>query len=75
MIEMVSMNTLSAREPDHRASTKPIEMTSMRPPRRTSFIVGAITSSTVSGVRACEARSMTRFLRTSTWVTSNCRAM
>ncbi len=46
-----------------------------RPPRNTSFIVGAMTLSTVSGVRACEARSITRFLSTSTWATWNCRAM
>ena len=32
MIVMVSMKTLSARLPDHRASTKPSEMTSNRPP-------------------------------------------
>ena len=32
MIEMVSMKTFSAREPDHSASTKPIEMRSKRPP-------------------------------------------
>ena len=32
MIVMVSTKTLSAREPDHRASTKPSEITSKRPP-------------------------------------------
>ena len=32
MIVMVSTKTLSAREPDHSASTKPSEITSNRPP-------------------------------------------
>ena len=75
MIEMVSMKTFRAREPDHRARTKPMEMTSIRPPFRTSFIVGVMTFWTVSSVSAWEARSMTRCLRTSTWVTWNWRAM
>ncbi len=39
---MVSMKTLRARDPDHRASTKPSEMTSNRPPRRTLLSVGSM---------------------------------
>ena len=42
MIVMVSMKTLSAREPDQSASTKPTEMTSNRPPLRTSSRVGSM---------------------------------
>ena len=40
MIVMVSTKTLSAREPDHSASTKPTEITSNRPPSSTSSMVG-----------------------------------
>ena len=43
MIEIVSMNTLSAREPDHRA-TEPIEIRSGRPPSKTSLRVFLMTS-------------------------------
>ncbi len=75
MIEIVSMKTLSARDPDQRARTKPIEITSMRPPPSTSSSVGVMTLSTVSGVSACEARSMTRSLSTSTLATSKRSAM
>lgn len=37
---MVSMKTLTAREPDHRANRKPMEMTSGRPPFMTSSRIG-----------------------------------
>jgi len=69
MIVIVSMKTLSAREPDQSASTKPSETTSNRPPPRTSSSVGAMTSSTVVGVSACDARCRTRSLNTPIWVT------
>ena len=59
MIVIVSTKTLSAREPDHSARTKPIEMTSYRPPRKTSSRVGVITLSTVSSVSARDATSIT----------------
>jgi hypothetical protein len=52
MIVMVSTNTFSARLPDHSASTKPIEMTSGRPPFSTWFRVGTITLCTDSSVSA-----------------------
>ncbi len=48
---MVSMNTCSAREPDHRDSRNPIERRSPRPPSKVSMIVGSITPTTVSSVR------------------------
>ncbi len=54
MIVMVSTNTLSAREPDHSASTKPIEITSKRPPASTSSSVGLMMLLTVCGVSACD---------------------
>ena len=59
MIVIVSTNTFKALEPDQRASRKPIEMISNRPPARTSFRVGSITVATASGVSA-------RLLSTST---------
>lgn len=52
MIVMVSMKTLSAREPDQSASTNPSDTTSKRPPSSTSFNVGAMSWSTVGAVRA-----------------------
>ena len=55
MIVMVSMKTCSAREPDQRASTKPSEITSKRPPRSTSSIVGG--DDAVDGVLGQGARS------------------
>ena len=55
MIVTVSTTTFSAREPDHRAITKPIETTSNRPPESTSSRVGAITPSTADGVSSREA--------------------
>ena len=59
MIVMVSTNTCIAREPDQRASTKPTEITSRRPPPSTSSIVGVMILSTARSVRAREARSST----------------
>ena len=52
MIVMVSTKTLSAREPDHRASTKPSEITSNRPPSSTSLIVGTMIRLTALSVSA-----------------------
>ena len=43
MIVVVSMKTLSAREPDHSASRNPIEITAAWPRESTSSIVGSIT--------------------------------
>ena len=42
MIVIVSTKTLSARDPDHSASTKPSEITSNRPPSSTSSMVGTM---------------------------------
>jgi hypothetical protein len=71
MIVMVSTNTLSARDPDQSARTKPIEMTSYRPPRSTSFSVGWMILSTVSGVSPREARSRTVVRTSSIWLLSS----
>ena len=54
MIVIVSTNTFSAREPDHSASTKPIEITSYRPPASTPSSVGLMMLLTVCGVSACD---------------------
>lgn len=70
MIVMVSMKTLSAREPDQSARTNPNDTTSNRPPPRTSSRVGAMSSSTVVGVITCDAMYRTRPLNSSIWVTS-----
>ena len=43
MIVMVSTKTCIARDPDHRASTNPTEITSKRPPFSTSSMVGWMT--------------------------------
>ena len=51
---IVSTKTFSARDPDHRAITKPIEMISNRPPDKTSSNVGSITVLTAAGVNARE---------------------
>ena len=59
MIVMVSTNTCSAREPDHSASTKPTEITSKRPPRSTSLMVGVMIELTAFSVSPREARSIT----------------
>ncbi len=59
MIVMVSTKTLSAREPDHRASTKPSEMMSNRPPPSTWFRVGSMTWLTARSVRNVENSSTT----------------
>ena len=59
MIVMVSTKTLSAREPDHSASMKPSEITSKRPRRSTSLMVGTMIRLTASSVSAREDRSMT----------------
>ena len=64
MIVMVSMKTCSARDPDQRASTKPSEITSKRPPCSTSSIVGVMMRLTAFSVRARSDRSMIA-LRTS----------
>ncbi len=56
---MVSTKTLSAREQDHSASTKPIEITSYRPPRNTSLRVGSMILVTPSSVSTREAASTT----------------
>ena len=53
MIEIVSMNTLSARDPDQSAITKPMETMSKRPPSNTSVRVCLMTSLTTSEVRTC----------------------
>ena len=66
MIEQVSMKTLSARLPDHRAMTKPIEISSKRPLSRTSFSVFSMTSVTTSAVRTSRAPSRIRSRTSST---------
>ena len=68
MIVMVSTNTLSARDPDHSARMKPIEMTSKRPGPSTSSSVGRMTESTVDSVSAREESSRTAVRTESTWV-------
>ena len=67
MIVMVSTNTLSAREPDHSARMNPSEITSKRPPRSTSSMVGSITRSTALWVRNCPEMSSTATRTSSTW--------
>ena len=67
MIVMVSTNTCIAREPDHSASTNPTEITSKRPPLRTSSMVGWITRWTAESVRKREARSRIALVTWSTW--------
>ena len=67
MIVMVSTNTCMARDPDQRASTKPTEITSNRPPFRTSSMVGWMTRSTAESVRKREARSRMAVRTWSTW--------
>ena len=57
MIVMVSTKTCIARDPDQRASTNPTEITSNRPPSRTSSMVGWITLLTAESVRNRDARS------------------
>ena len=71
MIVIVSTKTLSAREPDHSASTKPSEMTSKRPPSRTSSIVGTMIRSTAPWVSARSDRSMTALRTSATWAGLN----
>ena len=66
MIVTVSTKTLSAREPDHSASTKPIEITSKRGTPSTSSMVGTMIALTVSSVNACEASRTTSPLKSST---------
>ena len=56
---MVSTKTLSAREPDHSASTNPSEMTSNRPPSSTSSMVGSMTVLTARSVSTREENSRT----------------
>ena len=71
MIVMVSTKTLSAREPDHSASTKPSEITSNRPPSSTSSMVGVMIRSTARSVSARADRSMTACRTSSTWAAVN----
>ncbi len=71
MTVMVSMKTLSARLPDHSASTKPSEMMSNRPPSRTSSRVGLITLLTARSVSSRPEKSMTASRIWSTWPGSN----
>ena len=60
MIEMVSMKTFRAREPDHSAIRKPIEIRSGRPPPSTSSSVGVMTFFTLLAVSTCPESSMIR---------------
>ena len=55
MIEMVSMNTLSTREPDHSESRKAIEMMSSRPRLRTSSMLVVTVSMMGSDAKICSA--------------------
>ena len=59
MIVMVSTKTLSARDPDHRARMKPMEITSKRPPPTTSSNVGRMILLTALSVIARLDTSMT----------------
>ena len=70
MIVTVSTTTLSAREPDQRAITNPMEMISNRPAESTSSRVGAITSSTADGTSSREARASTSCRNSASVVTS-----
>ncbi len=71
MTVMVSMKTLSARLPDHSASTKPSEMMSNRPPFRTSSRVGSMILLTARSVSSRPEKSMTASRIWSTWPGSN----
>ena len=71
MTVMVSMKTLSARLPDHSASTKPSEMMSNRPPLSTSSRVGAMTLLTARSVSSRPEKSRTASRIWSTWPGSN----
>ena len=66
MIVMVSTKTLRAREPDHSASTKPSEITSKRPPSRTSSMVGSMIRFTALSVSARDDRSITAWRTSAT---------
>src|SRR3954451_9641395 len=66
MIETVSMKTLMARDPDHRARTKPMEMTSTRPGLKTSSKGGTRTWAIADWVRKAEATSTIRVLNSAT---------
>ncbi len=55
MIDTVSTNTFNALEPDHSDRMKPTEMTSTRPSRSTSSIVGRSSSLMLDSVRKREA--------------------
>jgi hypothetical protein len=57
MIVIVSTKTLSARDPAHKASRNPIDITAALPRESTSSRVGSITVFTTSGVSAREDRS------------------
>ena len=59
MIVIPSTSTLSARDPDQSAITKPMEMISKRPPESTSSRVGSMIEPTASSVRAWLARAST----------------
>ena len=71
MIVMVSTKTLSAREPDHRARMKPIEITSKRPPATTSSNVGRMMLLTALSVIARLETSTTAVRSSSTWAGLN----
>ena len=64
---IVSMKTLSAREPDHSASTKPSEITSNRPPSSTSSSVGSMILSTALSVSRRLEKSSTDARMSSIW--------
>ena len=67
MTVIVSTKTLRARDPDQSASTNPTEITSKRPPSRTSFRVGRITRLTALSVSTREAKSMIALVTSSIW--------
>ncbi len=63
MTVMVSMKTFTAREPDHRAKRKPMEMTSGRPPFITSCRIGSAISFTPLSERTVREASRRLFSR------------
>ena len=71
MIVMVSTKTLSARDPDQRASTKPSEMTSKRPPLSTSSMVGTMIRFTALSVSPRRDTSISAARTSVTWAGEN----
>ncbi len=63
MTVIVSMKTLTAREPDHRANRKPMEMTSGLPPFITSCRIGWAISCTPLSDRTVRDASRMLFSR------------